>query len=288
MRAYPTWVIDGQQYQGGLSLDRLAELSKFRYAAPTAPISEQPAVPATQAAQRQPLDVRSLAGTWKGTLPNGGPFTWTIREDGTYETFTHPPTGQSVRGSGRIVADGSRLRWSNDRGTSGSLTLETLGAELVLKATIDRSTATFEARKPLPLPATEPSQSTGPQVVWELERDAGCFLSIVTGRVSVSVDLTDEIVARKLLADGKVYLLGRCPRGVGGYFMVRLVSPRYAGPEVRGQWTGRGYIELINYDNGPLIAQTVAKEQAQEQAKEQAKQQARVAEEERRRLDAER
>ncbi len=35
MRAYPTWVIDGQKYEGVLSLDRLAELSKFRYATPT-------------------------------------------------------------------------------------------------------------------------------------------------------------------------------------------------------------------------------------------------------------
>lgn len=36
MRAYPTWVIDGQKYEGVLSLDRLTELSKFRYATPTA------------------------------------------------------------------------------------------------------------------------------------------------------------------------------------------------------------------------------------------------------------
>ena len=36
MRAYPTWVIGGQKYEGILSLDRLAELSKFSYAVPTA------------------------------------------------------------------------------------------------------------------------------------------------------------------------------------------------------------------------------------------------------------
>ncbi len=35
MRAYPTWVIDGQKYEGVMSLDRLAELSKFRNATPT-------------------------------------------------------------------------------------------------------------------------------------------------------------------------------------------------------------------------------------------------------------
>ena len=35
MRAYPTWVIGGQKYEGVLSLDRLAELSKFSYATPT-------------------------------------------------------------------------------------------------------------------------------------------------------------------------------------------------------------------------------------------------------------
>ena len=36
MRAFPTWVIDGQKYEGVLPLDKLAELSKFRYATPTA------------------------------------------------------------------------------------------------------------------------------------------------------------------------------------------------------------------------------------------------------------
>ena len=35
MRAYPTWVIDGKNYEGAMSLDKLAELSKFRYATPT-------------------------------------------------------------------------------------------------------------------------------------------------------------------------------------------------------------------------------------------------------------
>jgi hypothetical protein len=32
VRAYPTWVINGEKYEGVLSLDRLAELSKFRFA----------------------------------------------------------------------------------------------------------------------------------------------------------------------------------------------------------------------------------------------------------------
>ena len=36
VHAYPTWVIDGQKYEGVMSLDKLAELSKFRYATPTA------------------------------------------------------------------------------------------------------------------------------------------------------------------------------------------------------------------------------------------------------------
>jgi hypothetical protein len=36
VRAYPTWVVDGQKYEGVMSLDKLAELSKFRYATPTA------------------------------------------------------------------------------------------------------------------------------------------------------------------------------------------------------------------------------------------------------------
>ena len=35
MHAYPTWVIGGQKYEGVMSLDKLAELSKFRSATPT-------------------------------------------------------------------------------------------------------------------------------------------------------------------------------------------------------------------------------------------------------------
>lgn len=33
VRAYPTWMINGQKYEGVLTLERLAELSKFRYTA---------------------------------------------------------------------------------------------------------------------------------------------------------------------------------------------------------------------------------------------------------------
>jgi hypothetical protein len=36
VHAFPTWVIAGQKYEGVMSLDKLAELSKFRYATPTA------------------------------------------------------------------------------------------------------------------------------------------------------------------------------------------------------------------------------------------------------------
>jgi len=35
VRAYPTWVINGEKYEGVMSLDRLAELSKFRFATTT-------------------------------------------------------------------------------------------------------------------------------------------------------------------------------------------------------------------------------------------------------------
>ena len=35
VRAYPTWVIAGQKHEGVMSLERLAELSSFRYATPT-------------------------------------------------------------------------------------------------------------------------------------------------------------------------------------------------------------------------------------------------------------
>lgn len=35
VRAYPTWVIEGEKYEGVMSLERLADLSKFHYATPT-------------------------------------------------------------------------------------------------------------------------------------------------------------------------------------------------------------------------------------------------------------
>ena len=35
VRAYPTWMIGGKRYEGVMSLERLAELSGFRYATPT-------------------------------------------------------------------------------------------------------------------------------------------------------------------------------------------------------------------------------------------------------------
>ena len=35
VRAYPTWVINGEKYEGVMSLERLADLSKFRFATTT-------------------------------------------------------------------------------------------------------------------------------------------------------------------------------------------------------------------------------------------------------------
>ncbi|HUG35822.1 MAG TPA: hypothetical protein VML54_02660 [Candidatus Limnocylindrales bacterium] len=35
VRAYPTWMIDGRKHEGVVSLERLADLSGFRYATPT-------------------------------------------------------------------------------------------------------------------------------------------------------------------------------------------------------------------------------------------------------------
>ena len=36
VKAYPTWVINGQTREGVLTLDQLAEMSKFRYEAKAA------------------------------------------------------------------------------------------------------------------------------------------------------------------------------------------------------------------------------------------------------------
>lgn len=231
-------------------------------------------------AQEQ-IDIRSLAGMWKGTLSNGGSFTWTIREDGTYDADSQAPTGQLNLSSGRISVEGGRLRFrSNIAGRSGSLTLENQGAEQVIKGRFDQATAGFEVRRTITGVAGTQiddvqarSSGTGqPQVVWGGEDVEHCFLSTVMGQVPSAVDLTDDVISRRLLADGKIYLLSKCPRGAGGYFSVRLVSPRYTA-EVYGQWTGRGYTELVNYRNGPAMEKG--------QAEAQARQRARAAEEER-------
>ena len=37
VRAYPTWVINGEKYEGVMSLERLAELSRFRFATTAKP-----------------------------------------------------------------------------------------------------------------------------------------------------------------------------------------------------------------------------------------------------------
>jgi hypothetical protein len=34
VKAYPTWTVNGERRDGVLSLDQLAELSRFRYATP--------------------------------------------------------------------------------------------------------------------------------------------------------------------------------------------------------------------------------------------------------------
>jgi len=39
VRAYPTWYIGGQKYEGVMSLDQLGDLSKFRYSTQLEPKS---------------------------------------------------------------------------------------------------------------------------------------------------------------------------------------------------------------------------------------------------------
>jgi hypothetical protein len=95
-------------------------------------------------------DVKSVAGTWKGTIYRSGfepdHVALTIREDGTYDVVSTRPIGTS-RGKGLVVVSEGRLLFEGERGRGVGTLLRSRGGDLVMKvdATLsDNSTLSAE------------------------------------------------------------------------------------------------------------------------------------------------
>jgi len=80
-------------------------------------------------------DVKSVAGTWKGTVYQSGVapdyVTLTIREDGSYDLVSAQTVGAS-RGRGKMVVDGGRLRIEGEKGHGVGTLLRNPGGDLVM------------------------------------------------------------------------------------------------------------------------------------------------------------
>jgi hypothetical protein len=80
-------------------------------------------------------DVKSVAGTWKGTIYRSGfepdQVALTIREDGTYDVVSARPIGTS-RGKGLIVISEGRLVFEGERGRGVGTLLRSRGGDFVM------------------------------------------------------------------------------------------------------------------------------------------------------------
>ena len=80
-------------------------------------------------------DVKSVAGTWKGTVYQSGfapdYVTLTIREDGSYDIVSTQTIGAS-RGKGKIVINAGRLLIEGEKGRGVGTLLRSPGGDLVM------------------------------------------------------------------------------------------------------------------------------------------------------------
>jgi hypothetical protein len=80
-------------------------------------------------------DVKSVAGTWKGTVYRSGfepdKVTLTIREDGSYDVVSAQTTGVS-RGKGKIVISEGRLLIEGENGRGVGTLLSSPGGDRVM------------------------------------------------------------------------------------------------------------------------------------------------------------
>jgi hypothetical protein len=80
-------------------------------------------------------DVKSIAGTWKGTLYRSSfepdNVTLTIRDDGSYDLVSAHPTGTS-RGRGKIMVSEGRLLIEGEKGHGVATVLKNPAGDLVM------------------------------------------------------------------------------------------------------------------------------------------------------------
>lgn len=80
-------------------------------------------------------DVKSVAGTWKGTVYQSGfvpdYVTLTIREDGSYDVVSAQPGGRS-QGKGKIVISDGRLLIEGEKGHGVGTLLKNPAGDLVM------------------------------------------------------------------------------------------------------------------------------------------------------------
>jgi len=80
-------------------------------------------------------DVKSVAGTWKGTVYQSGVapdyITLTIREDGSYDVVSAQTTA-TTRGKGKIVISEGRLLFEGEKGRGVGTLLRNPAGDLVM------------------------------------------------------------------------------------------------------------------------------------------------------------
>ena len=80
-------------------------------------------------------DVKSVAGTWKGTVYQSGSdpeqVVLTIREDGSYDIVAAQKVSTS-RGKGKIVISDGRLRFEGEKGRGVGTLLKNPAGDLVM------------------------------------------------------------------------------------------------------------------------------------------------------------
>jgi hypothetical protein len=84
----------------------------------------------------QVSEIKSVAGTWKGTVYEAGSqpdnITLTIQEDGSYEVVSRQPIGET-RGKGQIVISQGRLILQGPRGRGVGTLLSTGNGDRVMR-----------------------------------------------------------------------------------------------------------------------------------------------------------
>jgi hypothetical protein len=198
-------------------------------------------------AQSNPeVTVQSLAGKWTGGGSARQTITMTINEDGTYRSIVWIMSGQESANTGRIFVLDGRLRFRNQLGTSGTLTVGVENGERVIRGTFDGRSDTYLLRQ---VRKDESGAADTVGVSWRIsesrwgwggkdvcsasgaKRESNWDLSItLVGQVEPSIDPTQDDLVRKVLVAGREWAIRNCPpaqKPGARYFNISLYSSRY-------------------------------------------------------------